>query len=95
MAKYVLLSKLTEAGRNTLKTKPERIMEVNKELEAYGVKVLEQYAVLGPFDFINLVEAPNNEAVFKVSVELGSRGTVEITSMPAIKLNELIKTLKE
>jgi uncharacterized protein with GYD domain len=95
MAKYVLLSKLTEAGRKTLKTKPERIMEVNKELEAYGVKVLEQYAVLGPFDFINLVEAPNNEAVFKVSVELGSRGTVEITSMPAIKLNELIKTLKE
>jgi uncharacterized protein with GYD domain len=94
MAKYVLLSKLTEAGRKTLKTKPERIMEVNKELEAYGVKVLEQYAVLGPFDFINLVEAPNNEAVFKVSVELGSRGTVEITSMPAIKLNELIKTLK-
>ena len=95
MAKYVLLSKLTEAGRKTLKTKPERIMEVNKELEAYGVKVLEQYAVLGPFDFINIVEAPNNEAVFKVSVELGSRGTVEITSMPAIKLNELIKTLKE
>jgi uncharacterized protein with GYD domain len=94
MAKYVLLSKLTEAGRKTLKTKPERIMEVNKELEAYGVKVLEQYAVLGLFDFINLVEAPNNEAVFKVSVELGSRGTVEITSMPAIKLNELIKTLK-
>jgi uncharacterized protein with GYD domain len=94
MAKYVLLSKLTEAGRKTLKTKPERIMEVNKELEAYGVKVLEQYAVLGPFDFINLVEAPNNEAVFKVSIELGSRGTVEITSMPAIKLNELIKTLK-
>lgn len=94
MAKYVLLSKLTEAGRKTLKTKPERIMEVNKELEAYGVKVLEQYAVLGPFDFINLVEAPNNEAIFKVSVELGSRGTVEITSMPAIKLNELIKTLK-
>jgi uncharacterized protein with GYD domain len=94
MAKYVLLSKLTEDGRKTLKAKPERIMEVNKELEAYGVKVLEQYAVLGPFDFINLVEAPNNESVFRVSVELGARGTIEITSMPAITLNELIKTLK-
>ena len=94
MAKYILLSKLTEDGRRTLKAKPERILEVNKELEAYGVKVLEQYAVLGPFDFINLVEAPNNEAIFKVSVELGSRGTIEITSMPAITLNELIKTLK-
>ena len=94
LAKYVLLSKLTEDGRKTLKANPERILEVNKELEAYGVKVLEQYAVLGPFDFINLVEAPNNEAVFKVSVELGSRGTIEITSMPAITLNELIRTLK-
>ena len=94
MAKYILLSKLTVDGRKTLKTKPERIMEVNKELEAYDVKVLEQFAVLGPFDFINIVEAPNNEAVFKVSVELGARGTVEITSMPAITLSELIKTLK-
>ncbi len=94
MAKYILLSRLTEDGRMTLKAKPERIMEANKELEDYGVKVLEQYAVLGPFDFITLVEAPNNEAVFKMSVELGSRGTVEITSMPAITLNELIKTLK-
>ena len=94
MAKYILLSKLTEDGRKTLKAKPERILEVNKELEAYGVKVLEQYAVLGPFDFINLVEAPNNEAIFKVSIELGSRGTIEITSMPAITLKELISTLK-
>jgi uncharacterized protein with GYD domain len=95
VAKYVLLSKLTEAGRKTLKANPDRILEVNKELEAYGVKVLEQYAVLGPFDFMNIVEAPNNEAVFKVSVELGSRGTVEITSMPAITLSELIKTFKK
>jgi uncharacterized protein with GYD domain len=95
VVKYVLLSKLTEDGRKTLKANPDRILEVNKELEAYGVKVLEQYAVLGPFDFMNIVEAPNNEAVFKVSVELGSRGTVEITSMPAITLSELIKTFKK
>jgi uncharacterized protein with GYD domain len=94
MVKYILLSKLTEHGRKTLKVNPERILEVNKELEAYGVKVLEQYAVLGPFDFINLVEAPNNEAIFKMSVELGSRGTIEITSMPAITLKELINSLK-
>lgn len=94
MARYILLSKLTEDGRRTLKTKPERIKEVNKEIEAYGVKALEQYAVLGPYDFVNLVEAPDNEAIFKVSVELGSRGTIQITSMPAITIDELIESLK-
>lgn len=94
MAKYILLSKLTEDGRKTLKTKPERIKEVNKEIEAFGVKVLEQYAVLGPYDFVNLVEAPDNEAIFKVSVELGSRGTIQITSMPAITIDELIESLR-
>jgi len=94
LAKYILLSKLTQDGRKTLKRKPERIKEVNKELEAFGVQVLEQYAVLGPYDFVNLVEAPDNEAIFKMSVELGSRGTIEITSMPAITVEELIQTLK-
>jgi uncharacterized protein with GYD domain len=94
MARYILLSKLTEDGRKTLKTRPGRIKEVNAELEAFGVKVLEQYAVLGPYDFVNIVEAPNNEAVFNMSVELGSRGTIEITSMPAITIDQLIKSLK-
>ena len=77
-----------------MKSKPERIKEVNKEIEAFGVKVLEQYAVLGPYDFVNLVEAPDNEAIFKVSVELGSRGTIQITSMPAITIDELIESLR-
>ncbi len=95
MAKYILLSTLTEDGRKTLKSKPERIKEVNKEVEAFGVKVLEQYAVLGPYDFVNLVEAPDNEAIFKMSVELGSRGTIQITSMPAITVDELIESLKD
>jgi len=94
LAKYILLSKLTEDGRKTLKSKPERIKEVNREVEAFGVKVLEQYAVLGPYDFVNLVEAPDNEAIFKMSVELGSRGTIQITSMPAITVDELIESLK-
>ena len=65
------------------------------ELEALGVKVLKQYAVLGPYDFVNIVEAPDNETIFKLSVELGSRGTIQITSMPAITIDELIKSLKD
>ncbi|MFH1180731.1 MAG: GYD domain-containing protein [Candidatus Bathyarchaeota archaeon] len=94
MAKYILLSTLTPEGQKTLKTKPERIKEVNKEIEAYGVKVLQQFAVLGPYDFVNIVEAPNNDTVFKMSVDLGSRGTIKILSMPSMTIDELIKTLK-
>ncbi|MGD2200935.1 MAG: GYD domain-containing protein [Candidatus Bathyarchaeota archaeon] len=94
MGKYILLSKLTDQGRETLKKKPERIKEVNEELKAFDVEVLKQYAVLGPYDFVNVVEAPDNEAIFRLSVELGSRGTIEITSMPAMTIDELIAELK-
>ncbi|MCK5426483.1 MAG: GYD domain-containing protein, partial [Thermodesulfovibrionia bacterium] len=72
-----------------------RIKEVNKEIEAMGIKVLSQYAVLGAFDFITLLEAPNNEAVLKLSVELGSRGTVQLTTLPALSVDDFIKTLKQ
>lgn len=94
VAKYILLSTMSPEGQKTLKSRPERIKEVNKEIEAFGVKVLEQYAVLGPYDFVNIVEAKDNDTVFKMSVELGSRGTIKILSMPAITIDELIKTLK-
>ncbi|MEM4576730.1 MAG: GYD domain-containing protein [Candidatus Nezhaarchaeales archaeon] len=95
MGTYILLSTLTAEGRKTVKQRPERILEVNKEIEAFGVKVLQQYAVLGPYDFVNIVEAPDNETVAKVSVELGSRGTVHIISMPAIPVKDFIEKVKE
>jgi len=91
---YVLLSTLTSEGRKTIKKNPERIKEVNKELEAFGVKVLHQFAVLGPYDFVNIVEAPDNETIARVSVELGSRGTVKIVTMPAIPVDDFIAKIK-
>ncbi len=94
MAVYIALSTLTDEGRKTLKQKPGRIKEVNKEIEAMGIKVLEQYAVLGSYDFVTLLDAPSNEAVMKMSVELGSRGTVQLMTLPAITVDEFIKTLK-
>jgi len=95
MAYYVILSALTDDGRKTIKEHPERILEVNKEIEEkMGVKVKEQYAVLGPYDFINIVEAKDNEAVLKMSVELGSRGSVQLLTLPAIPVKDLIKKLK-
>ena len=95
MPMYILLSKLTSEGRKTIKEKPDRIKEVNKEIEAFGAKVLQQYSVLGPYDFVNVVEAPNNEAINSVSIELGSRGTVEIISMPAMQIDAFISMIKK
>ena len=94
MAKYILLSTLTNEGLTTIKNKPQRIKEVNKEVEKYGVKVVEQYATLGPYDFVSLVEAPDNDSVFKMSIELGSRGTVKILSMPSMTIDAFIDTIK-
>ena len=92
---YILLSTLTSEGRKTIKERPERILEVNKEIEVFGAKVLEQYAVLGKYDFVNIVEAPDNDAITRVSIELGSRGTVHIMSLPAKPINDFLMMLKK
>ena len=80
MALYIILSNLTDEGRKTIKSRPERIREVNKEIDAMGGKVIAQYATLGPYDFVNVIEAANNEVIVRISVELGSRGTLQLTS---------------
>jgi uncharacterized protein with GYD domain len=94
MATYVLLSSLTPEGRKTVKERPERISEVNKEIERFGAKVVSQYVVLGPYDFVSILEAPDNETVARVSAEFGSRGTVQIVSMPAMSVEKFQKSMK-
>lgn len=94
MPHYVILSNLTDEGRRTIKQKPERILEVNREIEAMGVKIQKQYALLGSYDFVNIVEAPDNETVMRMSVELGSRGSIKIVTLPAIPVEEFIKKIK-
>jgi uncharacterized protein with GYD domain len=94
MPYYVILSNLTDEGRRTIKQKPERIMEVNKEIEAMGVKVQKQFTLLGQYDFLNIVEAPDNETVMRMSVEIGSRGSVHMTTLPAIPVEEFIRKIK-
>ncbi len=94
MASYIILSTLTDEGRKTIKEKPSRILEVNQELEKMGVKVKQQFAVLGPYDFVNIVEAADNETVMRMSVDLGARGSVQLITLPAIPVEEFIKKLK-
>lgn len=93
MATYILLSNLTDEGAKTIKKNPGRIKEVNAELEAMGVKVVAQYATLGAYDFVNVVEAPDNLTVARVSAELASRGSIKITTLPAMDIDEFIASL--
>ena len=92
---YVMLTSLTDEGRKTIKEKPERIKEVNKEVEARGVKILGQYALLGQYDFANILEAPNNEVISRVAIELGARGTLQTTTLAAMSLDDFIASMKK
>ncbi len=93
MARYIMLSTLTDEGRKTIRMRPERIKEVNKEIEKMGAKVVCQYAVLGQYDFVNIIEAPDNETITRISIELGSRGTVQLLTLSAINIDEFEKKL--
>jgi uncharacterized protein with GYD domain len=93
MALYIMMTNLTDEGRKTVKTNPQRIKEVNKEVEAMGVKIIAQYVTLGQYDFVNVLEAPNNETIAKVATELGSRGTLQTSTLAALTLDEFIAGL--
>ncbi len=95
MPTYIMLTTLTAEGGKTIRDNPQRIKEVTKEVEVMGVKVIAQYALMGPYDFINILEAPSNEAVTKMAVELGSRGTIKTMTMPAHNIDDFIASLKK
>ena len=94
MATFVMLSTLTDEGAKTIKTNPGRIKEVNQELERMGVRVVNQWATLGPYDFVNVVEAPDTTTVARASTELSSRGSVRVMTLAAIPVDDLIATFK-
>jgi uncharacterized protein with GYD domain len=90
---YVMLTTLTPEGVQTLKNNPARIREVNQEVEQLGASVKAQWAVLGQYDFVNVVEAPDEKTMARVSLELGSRGTARYESLAAIPIDEFIAAL--
>jgi uncharacterized protein with GYD domain len=90
---YILLSRLSQQGVQTLKANPERLHEVNRDVEELGAKVLHQWATLGEFDFVNVVEAPDTATVARVSVALGARGSTRIETLPALTIDEFVKSL--
>jgi uncharacterized protein with GYD domain len=93
MPTYIMLSKLTEQGLQTLRANPERIREVNKDVEELGARVLHQWFMLGPYDFVNIVEAPDAKAVARVSVAISARGSAQLETFEAIEVDELLDLL--
>jgi uncharacterized protein with GYD domain len=93
MPTYIMLSKLTEQGLQTLRANPERIREVNKDVEELGARVLHQWFMLGPYDFVNIVEAPDAKTVARVSVAISARGSAQLESFEAIEVDEVLDVL--
>jgi uncharacterized protein with GYD domain len=94
MPTFILLSTLTQQGVQTLKSNPERLRQVNRDVEELGCRVIHQWATLGEFDFVNVVEAPDIATIAKVSVALGSRGSTKIETLPALEIEEFLRTLE-
>lgn len=95
MSIYLMLTTLTDAGRKSLQEDPEVLKELDKEVEYLGVKVLCEYALLGQYDFVRVLDAPSNEAIAKLAIRLSARGTTQTLTMAAITLDDLIATLKQ
>ena len=94
MPVFILLSTLTQQGVQTLHSNPSRLRQVNRDMEELGVKILHQWATLGEFDFVNVVEAPDVATIAKVSVSLAARGSVRIETLPALGIEEFLQTLE-
>lgn len=90
---YLMLSRLTDRGRDRVRSHPERILEVNHEVEMRGCHVVAQYALMGEYDFATVIEAPDNGAMMQISIELGARGTIETTTYSAIPTEQFIKMM--
>jgi len=95
MAVYLMLTNLTDAGRKAMQEDPETLREVNKEVEHMGVKILDQYALLGQYDFVNILEAPSNEVIAKLAIRMSAKGTTQTMTLAAITLDDLIAALKK
>ena len=94
MALYIMLSTLSESGRKVLRERPGWIKKVNADVRRMGARVVAQYAVLGPYDFVTVIEAPDNATISRVSLELGARGGAAGMTLAAIPLDEFIGRLE-
>ncbi len=95
MPTYLMLTTLTEQGVQTLRSNPDRLREVNRDVEELGARVLHQWASLGAYDFVNIVEAPDDLTIAKISIALGARGSAKLESLPLVSIDGLLTALSE
>jgi len=94
MPTYLMLTTLTEKGVQTLNSNPARLREVNRDVEEFGARVLHQWASLGEYDFVNIVEAPDDLTIAKLSVALGARGSAKLETLPLVSIDDLLASLE-
>jgi uncharacterized protein with GYD domain len=95
MPTYVMLSTIGPDGFHRLNTQPERLREVNDDVEAFGVKIIKQYALLGQWDFLTLIDAPDDVTMAKLATKLAARGTLKTTTLKTVDVDEYIASLAE
>jgi len=93
MPYYLMLTNLTDEGRRTIMKNPGRVWEVNQEVEQMGAKIIAQYALLGQYDFVNILDAPSNMVIARVASQLGSRSTISTLTMAAITMEDYVKEM--
>jgi uncharacterized protein with GYD domain len=94
MPTYIMLTTLTDQGLQTLRSNPERLRAVNRDVEALGAHVVHQWACLGPFDFVNVIDAPDAATIARISVELGARGSAKLQSYELMEIDEFLRAVE-
>jgi uncharacterized protein with GYD domain len=94
MPTYIMLTTLTDQGLQTLRSNPERLRAVNRDVEALGARVVHQWACLGPFDFVNIIEAPDAATISRLSVELGARGSSKLQSYELMEIDAFLTAIE-
>ena len=95
MPTYILLTTLTAQGLQTLRSNPDRLREVNKDVEELGARIVHQWMTLGTYDFVNVVEAPDETTIARVSVALGARGSAKLQTLTAIAIDDFLRAIDE
>lgn len=85
MALYFLLGTLTPQGQKDLNQNPNLITEASRNFSSDGASVLGQYAVLGHYDYVTMVEAGSNDAVARLSAELGAKTGLRFETLTCIR----------
>ena len=92
MPTYTQLMTLTPEGRSNMLRDSQTVLRSQNAVRVPGVVVLGLYGVLGDYDFVNIVEAPDNAAAARFSLELGVSAGAHITTLPAIPISRLERT---